>query len=146
MLFEQLTQRIKETHSIFQQYAIKAVNVGLTVRNWLIGYYIVEYEQHGKDRAKYGEQLLEKITRELSNKGIDNISAAELSRFRQFYFTYPQILETVSQKLQQTDNDTIIIEPVKLLSNLSFSHFAELIKITDPLKRTFYEIECIRGT
>ena len=76
---------------------------------------------------------------------------------------YPQILGTLSQKSLQLPEqilgtlsqellsntqtlDTLSIEPVKLITNLSFSHFAELIKISDPLKRSFYEIESINGT
>lgn len=41
-----------------------------TMRNWLIGYYIVEFEQHGKDRAEYGSQLLKKIGGTGKSKGI----------------------------------------------------------------------------
>jgi len=160
MKFNQLTQQIKHTHETLQSYAVKAINIGLTVRNWLIGYYIVEYEQNGEDRANYGERLLENISVSLLNKGLKNVSAAELSRFRQFYNIYPQILGTLSQKSLKLPEEILgtlsqelsnqaeypIIEPLKLISNLSFSHFAELIKIDDTLKRSFYEIECIKGT
>jgi len=54
-------------------------------------------------------------------------------------------LGTLSQELQNTEN-RLSVDPIKLLTNLSFSHFSELLKIDDPLKRTFYEIECIKGT
>ena len=159
MNFVQLTQQIRQTHESLQLYAAKAINVGLTMRNWLIGYFIVEYEQQGEDRANYGEHLLEKISASLQQDGLKNVSAGELSRFRQFYFVYPQILGTLSQKSLQLPEqilgtvsqelqtiDTALIDPVKLVSSLSFSHFAELIKISEPLKRSFYEIECIKGT
>lgn len=161
MIFEQLTQQIKQTHDALQCYAAKAINASLTVRNWLIGYYIVEYEQNGEDKAIYGGHLMEKMAKNLLRQGLKNVSAAELSRFRQFYFAYPQIsgtlsqkslhlpesiLGTLSQELVIVEKENLLIDPLKLLSNLSFSHFAELIKINDPLKRTFYEIECIRGT
>jgi predicted nuclease of restriction endonuclease-like (RecB) superfamily len=145
MNFGQLTQHIKQTHDALQSYAVKAINIGLTLRNWLIGHFIVEYEQHGEDRANYGEHLLEKISAALVQNGLKNVSVAELSRFRQFYTVYPQILGTLSQELQVAKNKSSV-EPIRLISNLSFSHFAELIKITDPLKRSFYEIECINGT
>jgi predicted nuclease of restriction endonuclease-like (RecB) superfamily len=160
MNFVQLTQHIKQTHDALQAYAAKAINVGLTMRNWLIGCFIVEYEQRGEDRANYGEYLLEKISASLLQDGLKNVSAAELSRFRQFYAIYPQFLGTLSQKSLQLPEQIFgtlsqksvampekpPIDPVKLVSNLSFSHFAELIKISDPLKRSFYEIECIKGT
>ena len=159
MDFIQLTQHIKQTHDALKSYAAKAINIGLTLRNYLIGYYIVEYEQRGEDRATYGEHLLEKISVSLAQSELKNISIAELSRFRQFYNIYPQFLGTLSQKSLHLPEQILgtvsqrlevksesIIEPEKLLSNLSFSHFSELIKITDPLKRSFYEIECINGT
>lgn len=157
--FLELTNKINQTHEALKNYAIKAINVSLTVRNWLFGYYIVEYEQNGDDRAEYGRHLLEDLSKSLADKGLKNIAASELSRFRQFYITYPQffdtlsqkslnlpkqILVTVSQELQTVDK-SVYIEPIKLLKNLSYSHFLELIKIDDPLKRTFYEIECIKG-
>lgn len=118
MNLDQLTRRIQQTHEALQNYAVKAINIGLTLRNWLIGYYIVEYEQKGEDRVVYGKTLM----------------------------LPPSILGTLSQELQTIDNKNSVVDEVKLLSNLSFSHFAELIKIEDPLKRSFYEIECIKGT
>jgi hypothetical protein len=62
MNFDLLLNTIQQTHTVFQQNAVKAVNVSLTIRNWLIGYYIVEFEQNGEDRAKYGESLLFKLS------------------------------------------------------------------------------------
>jgi hypothetical protein len=61
MRFNQLIDIISETHSTLQQKATSAVNQSLTVRNWLIGFYIVEFEQNGEDRAKYGDRLLGSI-------------------------------------------------------------------------------------
>ena len=58
MNFDLLTNTILETHTSLQQSAVKAINIHLTIRNWLIGFYIVEFEQKGEDRAKYGEKLL----------------------------------------------------------------------------------------
>lgn len=161
MNFDLLLNTIQQTHSVFQQNAVKAVNVSLTLRNWLIGYYIVEFEQDGEDRAKYGTNLLKRLALDLQIKGL---VAAELSRCRQFYFCYPQILGTVSQEFtnllpkpilgtvsQELQNKKIASEKLqvpakKILEKLSFNHLVELIKIDDQLKRTFYEIECIKGT
>jgi hypothetical protein len=58
MNFELLVNTIQQTHNQLQQNAIKSVNKHLTIRNWLVGLYIVEFEQKGEDRAKYGENLL----------------------------------------------------------------------------------------
>ena len=76
--------------------AVKAVNVSLTLRNWLIGFYIAVYEQQGADRAAYGEHLLEKLAKRLVESGLKNCSERELRRYRRFYQIYPQIRETVS--------------------------------------------------
>jgi predicted nuclease of restriction endonuclease-like (RecB) superfamily len=69
-----------------------------------------------------------------------------LKLFRQFYFTYPQIGQTLSAQFQLPENErTIGVQPPELIGQLSFSQFTELIRIDDPLKRAFYEIECIKG-
>jgi len=96
--FASLVNKIYQTHEYLNIHAVRSVNICLTLRNFLFGYYIVEYEQKGNDRAKYGDKLLENISKELLLKGLKNVSAGELSRFRQFYAVYPQILGTVSQK------------------------------------------------
>jgi hypothetical protein len=99
MKFKQLVDIINKTHFSLQQRAVSAVNRNLTVRNWLIGFYIAEFEQKGEDRAKYGEKLLERIAEETKN--IKGLSHRNLKLFRQFYFTYPQIGQTVSAQLQR---------------------------------------------
>jgi len=170
--FESLVAEIEQTHQHFQQQAVKAVNMSLTIRNYLIGFYIVEFEQNGEDRAAYGSKLLDSLAAKLSIKGL---VSAEISRCRQFYFCYPQILGALTQEFKNlvpqhilgtlSQDSTMGVEPSimvssnlqstksnlyvpgeKLLSKLSFSHLVELIKIQDHLKRTFYEIECIKGT
>lgn len=177
MNFSLLVQSIQQTHTALQQQAVKAINRSLTLRNWLIGFYIVEFEQKGEDRAAYGEQLLQLLSERLDNRGL---SARNLRLFRQFFQTYPLIWQTVSAKLDgtsefsqllenqsqiwqtvsaesyspenreglivQTLSEQLSVPPEKILNNLSFSHITELLPITDPLKRTFYEIECIKGT
>ena len=201
MNFEKLIQNLQLTHDTLLTSASKAVNTAMTVRNWLYGYYIVEYEQNGEDRAKYGARLLKELAENIPVKGI---SETNLRIFRQFYLTYPAISHTLSDLLKQvpiiqavpeqfavSEADTIHrtlsdilpeitgipirqtvsdkfqvidiesiqqrckknntdkklgIHPSRLLQTLSFSHFVELLKIDDPLKRAFYEIECVQGT
>ena len=157
--FTMLIDNIFKTHESLKIHAVKSINICLTLRNFLFGYYIVEYEQKGNDRAKYGDKLLENISKTLSVKGLKNVSAAELSRFRQFYSVYPQILGTLSQESLNLPKqilgtlsqelqtfDYVYVDPVKLISNIPYSHIVELLKIDDPIKRLFYEIESIKGT
>lgn len=63
--FEQLINSIYQTHYQFQDNAQKSVNINLTLRNWLVGYYIVEYEQKGEDKARYGDSLIKEIASQL---------------------------------------------------------------------------------
>lgn len=79
MKFGQLIQAINQVHVSLQSSGVKAVNRHLTFRNWLIGYYIVEFEQSGEDRAAYGSRLREKIAEKITIKGL---TAPELSRCR----------------------------------------------------------------
>ena len=177
MDFKSLQQKIVSTHNYLQHTAVKAINVSLTLRNWLIGFYIVEYEQNGDDRADYGTMLERRLAGSLQQKGL---SERNLKLFKQFYQTYPHFISLFSGKngnnsMLQTLSAQIIkgdflimqtvsalienpgdfktkpakipsVPPEKIISKLSFSHIVELIKIEDELKRTFYELECIKGT
>jgi hypothetical protein len=97
--FAELVTSIARTHALFAAQASKAINVSLTLRNWLIGHHIAEYELHGADRADYGARLLERLAQQLGEAGLRRIDARELRRFRQFYDAYPQIREAVNPVL-----------------------------------------------
>ena len=162
--FENLAERVKNVHNATSSVAKGAVNQLLTIRNWAIGCYIVEYEQEGCDRAKYGARLLQNLADKLSIKGLDR---SMLNICRLFYIRYPQICATVSHKLQGIDyfpeNLAVVEEelrgsicetasrkfetpPELLVTRLSFSHIKEIMPIEDPMERFFYELECIKGT
>ena len=97
LTFEKLMNSIKEINSKAGSMAKRAVNQLMTLRNWAIGYYIVEYEQGGKDKADYGTNLLKKLEKQISEKGLNET----LFRVcRQFYLTYPQIHSTVSNEFK----------------------------------------------
>ena len=105
--FEGLIDNVYQTHYLLQQNAQKAVNLNLTIRNWLVGFYIVEFEQNGEDRAKYGDRLLEEMAKKIKAKGIKGLNSRALQDCRLFYISYPQIWRTVSAKLQQVDFENI---------------------------------------
>ena len=69
LTFENLIGNVEHVHDITSAYAKGAVNQLLTVRNWMIGYYIVEYEQHGQNRAEYGTNLLGEMANSLNITG-----------------------------------------------------------------------------
>lgn len=157
--FAALVDAIQRVHRESAASAGRAVNVSLTLRNWLIGWHIYEYEQRGSDRARYGERLLDRLAKALQGKDITRVDARELRRYRHFYLVYPQIRESLAPELRKLlPSTTIAGEEIReqatpgldvdgrtLLTRLSFTHLAELIEIDDPLERAFYEIECIRG-
>lgn len=94
--FESLVASIVQIHHQAQDFAAKAVNVGLTLRNWFIGRQIEVYERHGADRTAYGDKLMDSLASRLKKQGWDRCDRRELYRFRQFYLTYPKIVETLS--------------------------------------------------
>lgn len=98
MNFDLLVHTIHDTHTTLQQSAIKAINKHLTIRNWLIGFYIVEFEQKGEDRARYGEKLLQNLADSLNQ---NSLSYRNLRLFIQFYLLYPQISETIKEQFSQ---------------------------------------------
>lgn len=158
--FQSRVAAIREVDEHLASQAGKAVNICLTLRNWAIGFYIQEYEQHGADRAEYGQQLLERLAERLSQQGMPRVVARELRRYRQLYVTYPQIRESLTPELRNLLPHNDLSDPAgireslpakfaldgkTILTKLSFTHLAELIALDDPLKRAFYELECIRG-
>ncbi len=164
--FESLSSSINALHVKMQYSAVQSVNRMLSMRNWLIGKYIVEYEQNGEDRAKYGDSLLDRLSESLRKGGTKGMAVVALRSYRLFYSVYPQlsvifdlnhhgqelkdmqIQQTPSVELQFLDKQCVnahLSLPEMLIKHFSFSHFVELLRISDPLKRSFYEIEGIRG-
>lgn len=159
--FNDLASIVQTTHDAAQSSAVKAINRMQTMRNWLIGYYIVEFEQHGKDRAEYGTQLLKKLEERVDRKGL---TTTLFKWARKFYRLYPQMMEnlpipicaTVMHQLQPIENKEKAIgasmmhqfvTPGKtIISHLSFTHLREIMALDDPLARYFYEQECIKCT
>ncbi len=94
--FAQLIVAIRHVNDELANQASRAVNVSLTLRNWLIGCYIAEYELSGADRAGYGDKLLSELAKELGRLDVSNSNRRQLYDYLKFYKTYPQIVGTVS--------------------------------------------------
>jgi predicted nuclease of restriction endonuclease-like (RecB) superfamily len=174
MNFESLVGRINLIQDALQAQAAHAVNLSLTARNWLVGYYIVEFEQHGEDRAKYGDKLLKNLAKTLNRRGLGE---RRLYEYRLTYQVYPQLGNVVAEYLFKNGHDEIlrlpsaksvstteVIEKLRMTSaisttsheswqtpakslfyKLSASHLLYLSNIDNDLKRAFYEQETIRG-
>lgn len=168
MNYSVLIDVISKVHQQSQAGAAGAVNRYLVLRNWLIGFYMIEFEQNGKDRAEYGSELLKKAAQDLQSRGIPGCAVRMLERMRIFCVTYPQLRDafsspaaadlcssilphglkisspavTKSKDVQRTSPRPLSI---KQLFHFSWTHFVELIGIDDPWKRAFYENECLKG-
>ena len=147
--FALLADDIKSINVKAGNAAKGAVNQLMTLRNWVIGYYIVEYEQGGKDRAEYGSNLMENLEKSINEKGL-NVTLFKACR--QFYQAYPQIRSTVSNEFglladnqkSSTVSNEFVTKPELLVKRLSFSHIREIMVLEDEFERFFYETECIK--
>jgi len=166
MNYEALLEAIGQAHQQAQAGAAGAVNRHLLLRNWVIGAYLVEFEQNGQDRAQYGAGLLKRLSKDLRKRGLSGASPDVLERMRLFFKMYPQfsssISATASRNLLQRENrEEVALSatlsrktserapaplPCKALVHFSWSHFVEFIRLDDPWKRAFYENECLKGT
>ena len=173
--FLKLANSIQIIDQLFKDETAKAVNRNLTARNWLIGYYLFNYEQMGNDRAQYGSRVLQTLAKELK---ISSLSYGNLKLYRQFYQEFPllsgpirnyiankkDIIESLPHPIGQTLLGQFVNEdapdasqgigqtllgqlyPETIFSKIPYSHLTLLFPIKDDVKRTFYEIECIKGT
>jgi predicted nuclease of restriction endonuclease-like (RecB) superfamily len=190
MNYDNVIDQIARVQRQAQSAAARAVNQWLTLRNWLIGAYIVEYEQNGEDRAAYGSRLFAQLATDLRQRGVSGFSASNLKNFRQFALLYPHLADRATPpslarllvapsqdaaEIRQTlsgelaNNVTARLVTVcfpaletrassdqllawqdasyyeHLFAMLSWSHLLELTRIDDPLKRAFYELECVKS-
>ena len=120
----------------------------MVVRNWLIGAHLLEFEQSGQDRATYGERLLSNLAADLKARGLKGLGISMLKNCRQFYRLYPSIRQSPAGELRtvpvgleigqsaigEFDPGLPALPPEQLL-RFSWTHFIELIRIDDPLKR-----------
>ncbi len=166
---QSLVDEILSIHQDLKCTALRSVNTLLTLRNWLIGYHIANYELQGADRAQYGNRVIENIARELQQRKVPRSTKRELHRFCQFYRLYPQIGRSLNAQSSLVSSHIIMAENTepddspavstkvrsvnaqlakltdKLFSSLSYAHFEILVTIDDELKRRFYELECLRA-
>ncbi len=165
MKFERLLALFQETHRELQKRAARSVDIALVIRNWLFGWYIVEFEQGGADRAElYGKRLIERIAKELTARLGRGFSKRSLEQYRRFYDSYPEIAQAVPaqslecslgrQEIRQalfgesagSASDAVItLQAIsaELASRftLGWTHYVALLTISKPDERRFYEIE-----
>jgi len=122
-IYHKLVDSIGITIENARQRAIQAVNNELLKANWDIGKFIVEYEQHGNEKAEYGSSLLTNLSKDLKSKFGKGFSKSNIYLMRQFYLKY-QIFQSLTGKL-------------------TWTHYAELLAVSDDHARGFYEKQAV---
>ncbi len=171
MNFDQLVELCRETHITLQSGVERFVSTTLAARNWLFGWYLVEYEQNGEDRAAYGAATLKSLSQVLNQRLGRGFSVDSLEQARRFYLSYTSLAEPwmksealsrISSRPSISETPSRISASQPLLSQLNvgatspsqvlssgwigrftigWSHYVELLTLGDPAERGFYEIE-----
>ncbi len=143
--YDKLVNTINQVVVSARNNIAKTVNKTMVLTYWNVGKYIVEFEQEGKKRAKYGSELLKNLANDLTSKIGSGFSWRNLYNMKRFYLEFP-ILQTVSAK---SNIDKLQISSTKFesdliansLNQLNWSHFVRLLSIKDKDERNFYIIE-----
>ena len=122
--YVRLVSQISDVWDEARSQAFNAINTALLMANWHTGEYIVEFEQNGETRAKYGDKLLVNLSKDLTHLKGRGFSRSNLTYMRKLYIAFPKC-ETMSHKL-------------------TWSHYFELLKCDDPLEFQFYFNESIK--
>jgi predicted nuclease of restriction endonuclease-like (RecB) superfamily len=158
--FDQLIDLFAQTQTAMQTQAAQAVDSALVVRNWLFGWYIVEFEGGGAEREElYGKQLIKRLAEELKKTGLKGLSQTNLRKFREFYLNYSEIAQSVptqflkAEKIQQAlpvesfslaqDREILQTVTAELRGRfvLGWTHYVTLLTIKNSDERRFYELE-----
>jgi predicted nuclease of restriction endonuclease-like (RecB) superfamily len=114
----------------------RTINTIITATYWEIGRRIVEFEQGGSKKAEYGEQLIDKLSNDLTKRFGRGFMRRNLYQMRAFYIAYPEIVQTASAKSIRTAAQRF---------PLSWSHYVRLLTVKKSEARIFYEAEALRG-
>lgn len=145
----ELINRIREIWDNARQQAVRSVNSAHVCANWLIGKQIVEAEQGGEQRAEYGKQLLNTLSKQLTEEYGNGFSTSSLKYMRLFFLSYPNLLA----KSHALRDQLPITQPMsantwqagELHSGLSWTHYRTLLKVERLEARNFYEIETLKN-
>src|SRR6266481_1372536 len=161
--YDAMLDRVVRLIDESRRTSARTVNAVMTATYWLIGRHIVEFEQQGKTRAEYGEELLQRLAQDLSAKFGRGFSYPNVNKFRQFYLAFPSgnilstpsiestesILSTPSIELRrpksQTPSGQLAVRNLSARFPLPWSHYVRLLSVKNALAREFYHAEALRG-
>ena len=148
--FNQLVSLFEQTHNSMQNQAARSVDIALVIRNWLFGWYIVEYEAGGAERSDlYGKSLIKKLAEKLKKRLGKGFSQRSLEQYRKFYMTNKEIAQAMPAQsseqylplISQPDNLKTVIEKLNNRFVLGWTHYVTLLTVKNNDERRFYEIE-----
>jgi predicted nuclease of restriction endonuclease-like (RecB) superfamily len=140
-LLVEITQWLKTA----RKQSGRAVNAVMTATYWRIGRRIFEQEQRGKERAGYGERLVDQLGRDLTSRFGRGFSRANVFLMRQFYLVYGKKVQTVSGQSVEVGIVQTASGQFEVLFPLSWSHYVRLLSVPDDKARVYYEREALRG-
>lgn len=151
--YEAALARIVDAVSEARRHAARSVNAVMTATYWLIGRGIVEEEQRGRKRAGYGDELIERLARDLTARFGRGFGRSNLSQIRAFYLAYPNILQAPPGELSAGEAPEILqaapgeseLRHVASRLLLPWTHYVQLLAVKSELGRKFYEDEALRG-
>ncbi len=164
--FDKLVEIFEQTQTAMQLQAARSVDVALVMRNWLFGWYIVEFENGGAERAElYGKALIKKLSEKLTRQLGKGFSKRSLEQYRKFYLSYKEIaqalpaqsLESSNKEIEQAfsgETYEIVRQPeilqavtAKLADRLvlGWTHYVTLLRVKNPAERRFYELESVEN-
>lgn len=140
---EGLYQRVTDILSDARDRVVRTVNTEMVNAYWRIGREIFELEQQGKDRADYGNKLVQRLASRLRQGGARGLSATNLKQMRQFYLAFPEGTSPASKLLKSGRNigQTLSDQLVRFHPSLGWAHYCALMRLVNPDARAFYEIE-----
>ena len=140
--YDAMLSRVVDLIDDARRASARTVNAIMTATYWLIGQHIVEFEQQGKSRAEYGEELLKRLATDLTTRCGRGFQVDNLQRMRLFYAAYPseEIHATLSRKLPAAS-----INDIAARFPLPWSAYVRLLSVTNEQARKFYETEALRG-
>ena len=129
-----------------RESAVRSVNTAMTAAYWLVGHRVVEFEQSGEERAKYGTALIERLAADLNQRFGRGFSRQNIQHMRLFYLSYPpaKIRQTVSGESDAASINMPLTD-LPAAFPLPWSAYVRLLSVTNAHARVFYEAEALRG-
>lgn len=169
--YEDLVSGIRELFDQARRLSARSVNTIITATYWETGHRIVDFEQHGRDRAAYGEALIQKLSSDLTSRVGRGFGPVNLSQMRKFFIYWPRekIFQTLSEKSNeigiyqtvsgksllpvsqascqksQTSTEGFNVSVLSACFPLPWSAYVRLLSVKDDAARNFYEKEALRG-